>query len=139
MSTNTANVLLAIENEAVLQRFAAWLTPQHGVRTVGTVEDAMEALETGRDVDVLFLSNLLPDYGADAVLREVRFRDLPCSVVMVDDASGVERVQAGVDDRIAAPFDEADIRDLVGARTTPSRSATGRDPTANARPNGEAT
>ncbi len=138
MRTDTANVLLAIENVAAVRRFAACLAPPHDVRIVASVDDAIDALGTGWDVDVLFLSSLLPGYGADAVLREVRYRNLDCRVVMVDDDSGIERVEDGVDARIAAPFDATAVRGVVGALATPVPSGPGRDPAANVRSGGEA-
>lgn len=117
MSIESSNVLLAMADERAADRVAECLAPPHAVRTAATGDAAMDVLGTGR-VDVLVVSRLLPDYGAEALLREVRYRELACSVVIVDDDADIERVDAGVDARLVRPFTGADLRRVVGTVAT---------------------
>lgn len=138
MSPETADVLLAIEDVPTGNRFDAWLAPLFDVRTATTVDEAIDVLEAGWAGDVLVLSRLLPDYGADAVLREVRRRDHRCRVVMVDDGSGIERIHAGVDARIARPVAATDLRGVVGTPSNPDPIEDRYDSSATGKRRGEA-
>lgn len=137
MSTDATNVGVAFADERVAVRCAESNAPPPALPTVRTSEAAMNGLCTG-GVDVLVLSRLLPDHGAEALRRAVRHRDLSCRVVMVDDERDIDRLDADIDARLARPFTADDLRGVDGTLDTPTPPEPRGDPHAGSHRRGEA-
>jgi len=105
-------VLVVEDERGLADAFAARLGESYTVRTAYTGEDAIAALDS--DVDVVLLDRRLPDIPGEAVLREIRGRELGCQVAMV---SGVdptaEMLQLDIDEYVTKPVSLADIETVV--------------------------
>ncbi|WP_143423211.1 HalX domain-containing protein [Halegenticoccus soli] len=106
-----ATVLLVEGEREVAARYARFLDG-HAVRTVSTVERAIETIDRG--VDVVLLGRR-PSHGSGAkVLEAIRTRRLGCRVAVVTvDAPDRDLVPMGFDGHVVRPVARADLRRVV--------------------------
>jgi DNA-binding response OmpR family regulator len=113
---------LVVSASAGVARVVQELIVAWGARaqTVGSVEDALDALRTSR-VDVIVLDSALPGLGCSDLCRELsRSADTakPCVLLLGQDptcADAHEALAAGADDFVQTPFRAQELRArLVG-------------------------
>lgn len=81
-------VLVVEDDESIAELYRTFLEAQYPVESAGTVEEAIDIVETaGESYDVVLLDRRLPDGPGREVLEAIRKRDLNCRVAMV---TGVE-------------------------------------------------
>ncbi len=107
--------VLAVDDQPVnLRLLDAVLTPRgYRVLTASSGAQALELLETG-DVDLVLLDLVMP--GMDGLEVSRRIRSIPATeflpVVMITASGSTQRLaalEAGVDDFVAKPFDQAEL------------------------------
>ncbi|MFB6105268.1 MAG: response regulator [Halobacteriaceae archaeon] len=107
------SVVLIVEDERGLAHlYADWLGAPHTVRVAYDGASALEQLDD--EVDVVLLDRRMPGLSGDAVLDEIRDRELGCRVAMVTAVDpDFDVVDMGFDDYVVKPVDQADLTDLV--------------------------
>jgi len=106
-----ATVLVLEDEDSLAALYADWLA-EYDLRTAHSADEALDLLDD--DVDVALLDRRLPDGSGDAVLDEIRRRDVGCRVAMVTavvpdfDVAGM-----GFDDYVVKPVDRAGLQAAV--------------------------
>jgi two-component system cell cycle response regulator len=117
-----AHILLVEDNKAQAAIIKDYLE-KNGYR-VSTVEDGMSAFKAAKtsNVDIILLDRILPDIDGSDVCRWLKLdqstRDIPVIMLtekgaMTDKVSGLE---AGADDYLPKPFDEAELNARIYVR-----------------------
>ncbi len=117
-----AHILLVEDNKAQASIIKDYLE-RNGYR-VSTVEDGMSAFKAAKTVnaDIILLDRILPDIDGSDVCRWLKLdhatRDIPVIMLtakgeMSDKVSGLE---AGADDYLPKPFDEAELNARIYVR-----------------------
>ncbi|MBS1128162.1 MAG: phoB, partial [Nitrospirae bacterium] len=117
-----AHILLVEDNKAQASIIKDYLE-RNGYR-VSTVEDGMSAFKAAKTVnaDIILLDRILPDIDGNDVCRWLKLdhatRDIPVIMLtakgeMSDKVSGLE---AGADDYLPKPFDEAELNARIYVR-----------------------
>lgn len=74
--------MLAVDDEElILETYSIWLEDEYDLRTAGSGEVALEALDD--DVDVVLLDRLMPGLSGDEVLDRIREREADARVALV--------------------------------------------------------
>lgn len=104
--------VLVVEDEPDLaDMYFTWLKEDFQVEVYLAGRDALERLRP--DIDVVLLDRRLPDVAGDAILDEIRARQLPAYVVMVTAIEPDESIlEMEFDDYLVKPVEREDI---VGA------------------------
>ena len=107
-----ATVLIVDDYADAADLYAEWLAPQYDVRTAYSGSEALDAL--GDEVDVVLLDRRMPGLSGEALLVEIRARDLDCRVAAV---TGVEPdfdlIDMPVDAYLQKPVRRADLEETV--------------------------
>jgi DNA-binding response OmpR family regulator len=113
MDQENPPVVLVVDDEKDLaDLFTAWLSPDYTVRTAYSGQAALDSLDDS--IDVVLLDRRMPDLSGDAVLTEVRERDLDCRVAMVTAVDpDFDIVEMGFDAYLTKPVTNEDIHDVV--------------------------
>lgn len=111
--TVTDQTVLVVEDEPdIAELYVGLLGDQYDVRTVGTVEAALETLDEA--VDVVLLDRRLPDGRGGQVLTAIRDRHLDCRVAMVTAVEpDFDIIDMGFDLYITKPVTGERLRDAV--------------------------
>ncbi|CQH55056.1 receiver box response regulator [Halobacterium hubeiense] len=113
MDRETSPVVLVVDDERDLaDLFTAWLSDDYTVRTAYSGQEALDSLDDA--IDVVLLDRRMPDLSGDAVLSEVRERDLDCRVAMVTAVDpDFDIVEMGFDAYLTKPVTNDDLHDVV--------------------------
>ncbi len=117
-----ATILLVEDNKGQADLIASYLT-KNGYEVV-TVEDGISAFKIAKtsSFDLILLDRVLPDMDGSEVCRwlklDQRTRDIPVIMLTVKDAMAdkVTGLEAGADDYLPKPFDEAELNARIFAR-----------------------
>jgi len=116
MSTESdLRILLVDGDDAALERYVAALEPTYDVASATTGEAALDELTGGRPPDAVVLSSRLEGYGTEAVIREIRYRELDCRLLLLDDDPDTVRSWQGVDGQLTRPLAGDTLRGLGDA------------------------
>lgn len=124
--TGDPTILVADDDGAIVDLYAAWLTSVGEVRTANSGEGALDALD--RDVDIAVLDRRMPDVSGDRVVERIDDRGLDCRTVMVTGVSpDFDVVSLGVDDYLVKPVCRErlveTVEDQVDCVRDPDRAA----------------
>lgn len=110
--TSTSRVLVADDEQLLVESYEALLSREHDVQTATTGAEALEILDDS--IDVAILDRRMPDWTGDEVLGKIRDRNLGCRVIL---CTGIEPdyevFEMKLDDYLVKPVSNADIRDAV--------------------------
>ncbi len=105
-------MLIADDEEAVADAYAAHVRDTYDVRTAYGGEEALSKLD--EDVDVVLLDRRMPDLVGDEVLETVRERGLDCRVAMVTAVDAdFDIVDMEFDDYVVKPVSGEELLDTV--------------------------
>ncbi|MGB9965958.1 response regulator [Halobacterium hubeiense] len=109
---NSPAVLVVDDEEDLADLFTAWLSDEYSVETAYSGQAALDALD--ESVDVVLLDRRMPDLSGDAVLTEIRERDLDCRVAMVTAVDpDFDIVEMGFDAYLTKPVTNEDLHGVV--------------------------
>lgn len=113
MDHETSPTILVVDDEEDLaDLFTAWLADEYSVETAYSGQAALDALDNS--IDVVLLDRRMPDLSGDAVLTEIRERDLDCRVAMVTAVDpDFDIVEMGFDAYLTKPVTSEDLHDVV--------------------------
>lgn len=105
-------VLLVDDEPDLLEVYDLWLSESCEVRTAGSGEEALAAVDDA--VDVVFLDRRMPGVAGDEVLREIRARGYDPQVAMltaVDPAADI--VDLPFDDYLTKPVSQSELESVI--------------------------
>lgn len=103
-------VLLADDEEELLELYEIWLSEDCEVRTAAAGEAALAAAD--ESVDLAILDRRMPDLSGEEVLAALREQEIDCRAAML---TGMAPEDVGdFDDYLRKPVDQEDLRGLLG-------------------------
>ncbi len=122
MTPTAAAQVLVVEDERDIAALVAYHLTKEGfrVRTVGTGDDALEAIRNERP-DLVVLDLMLPERSGYEVLEELRRRpelqDVPVVVLTArrEEADRIRGLELGADDYLTKPFSPQELVLRIGA------------------------
>lgn len=109
-------ILIADDEMAIRELLSDLLSDDYAVSTVKDGAEVLEALEKEK-YNLLLLDLRMPKIHGMDILRQIRSRDIPISVIVItadkDADNAIEAMKLGVYDYIIKPFDNDKIRILV--------------------------
>ena len=122
MATTAAAQILVVEDERDIAALVAYHLTKEGfrVRTVGTGDDAMEAVRNERP-DLVVLDLMLPEMSGYEILQEMRRRpelqEVPVVVLTArrEEADRIRGLELGADDYLTKPFSPQELVLRIGA------------------------
>ena len=111
-TTEEATVLLVDDEPDLIDVYELWLDGCCEVRTAGSGEEALEAVDEA--VDVVFLDRRMPGMAGDEVLEAFRARDYDPQVAMltaVDPAADI--VDLPFDDYLTKPVSRTELESVI--------------------------
>lgn len=109
----TSPTVLVVDDETKLaDLYATWLSDDYFVKTANNAEQALDQLD--ETIDVILLDRQMPGLSGDAVLAEIRHREVTCRVAMI---TGVEPdfdiFNMGYDEYLTKPVSRSDLHTVV--------------------------
>jgi two-component system phosphate regulon response regulator PhoB len=121
-SSSAAAQVLVVEDERDIAALVAYHLTREGyrVRTVGTGDDALEAIRNERP-DLVVLDLMLPELSGYEILEEMRRRpeieDVPVVVLTArrEESDRIKGLELGADDYLTKPFSPQELVLRIGA------------------------
>lgn len=105
-------VLLVDDNDRLADLFATWLEEDYTVKIAYSGEQALEKID--ETIDVILLDRQMPELSGDAVLAELRQREITCQVVMVTVLEPeADILDLGYDEYLTKPVSRDDVLTVV--------------------------
>ncbi|WP_338726654.1 response regulator [Haladaptatus sp. DJG-WS-42] len=113
MVTAAQPTVLIVEDELdVAETYERWLAADYTVVLATSGSEALSKLDDS--VDVVLLDRMMPEMSGDAVLEEIRSRDIDCRVAMVTAVDpDFDIIEMGFDEYVTKPPTRDQLRDTV--------------------------
>lgn len=116
----TTRIVVVDDDPEIAELYASWLDEYYEVDVATSGQEALEVI--AEETDVVFLDRKMPKISGDATLRELRRRNVDCSVAMITAVTpDVDIVDMGFDEYICKPVQQEDLRELVEVLLARSR------------------
>lgn len=107
-----ATILIVDDEQDLADLFGVWLSERYTVHTVYSGHDALELLDN--TIDVVLLDRSMPGLSGDAVLTEIRARELNCRVALVTAHDpDFDVIRLGFDEYVTKPVPKDALYDVV--------------------------
>src|SRR6056297_2676836 len=110
--SESPTVLVVDDNRAIANTYTAFLSDEYTVLTAYNGREALDKL--GPTVDVVLLDRRMPEVSGDAVLEEIKSRQLDCRVVMLTAVDpDFDIIDMGFDEYLVKPIEREELNDVV--------------------------
>ena len=111
-SSGQPNVLIVDDDEDLADTYAVWLSEHCDVEAVYGGAEARRSIDS--DVDIVLLDRRMPDIPGDAVLEDIRERDLDCQVAMLTAVEpDTDIIELPFDEYLVKPVTQSTLRETV--------------------------
>lgn len=105
-------VLVVEDDPDLVELYERWLAGEYDLSTATSGGAAFDYLDD--DIDIVLLDRNLPDRSGDAILADIRDRDLPCRVAMVTAVEpDFDIIELGVDEYVTKPVSKSALLEVV--------------------------
>jgi len=119
----TTRIVVVDDDPEIAELYASWLDEYYEVDVATSGQEALEVI--AEETDVVFLDRKMPKISGDATLRELRRRNVDCSVAMITAVTpDVDIVEMGFDDYLVKPVSKEELLDIVETVRTRSEYET---------------
>ncbi|MEF8821627.1 MAG: response regulator [Halovenus sp.] len=110
--SESIEVLVVDDEDALLEAYAAMLSMDYQVRTAATGEDALAELSP--ETDVVLLDRRLPEQSGEEILSEIRDRGVDCQVVLCSAVvPGADIVPLEIDGYLQKPVGPSELTETI--------------------------